>query len=216
MLTLTKKNSFLWSKKLFNPKFMRYFKCKHCRWMLILLVCYYRLRVFLFKLYFPYKRRLFPSYLQKAMVQFQWHDGSVKNIHVDMSLLFEYQKQLYSTVRLYEKRIEWLACGSRRIFGTIVEKKLVCNIKSFTWYAVQHCVLFLAWSYLPGTKFDSKLQILVHTLWVNHSNITSMQVHVHGSYRAVSILLDCYCFGLILTIHVKLWHTSYWICHHFS
>ena len=25
---------------------------------------------------------------------------------------------------------------------------------------------FLAWSYLPGTKFDSKLQILVHTLWI--------------------------------------------------
>lgn len=193
---------------------MRYYKCKHCRWMLILLVRYYRLRVFLFKLYFPYKWRyiLFPSYLQKAMVQFQWHDGSVKNIHVDMSLLFEYQKQLYSTVRLYEKRIEWLACGSRRIFGTIVEKKLVCNIKSFTWYAVQHCVLFLAWSYLPGTKFDSKLQILVHTLCINYSNITSMQVHVHGSDCAVSILLDCYCFGLILTMHVKLCHTSYCIC----
>lgn len=61
------------------------------------------------------------------MVQFQWHDGSVKNIHVDMSLLFEYQKQLYSTVRLYEKRIEWLASGSRRIFGTIVEKKLATS-----------------------------------------------------------------------------------------
>lgn len=65
---------------------------------------------------------------EKAMVQFQWHDGSVKNIHVDMSLLFEYQKQLYSTVRLYEKRIEWLASGSRRIFGTIVEKNVVILI----------------------------------------------------------------------------------------
>ncbi|KAK3089710.1 hypothetical protein FSP39_005810 [Pinctada imbricata] len=62
---------------------------------------------------------------EKAMVQFQWHDGSVKNVHVDMTLLFEYQKQLYSTVGLYEKRIEWLASGSRRIFGTVVEKNVV-------------------------------------------------------------------------------------------
>lgn len=57
------------------------------------------------------------------MVQFQWHDGSVKNVHVDMTQLFEYQKQLNAGVGLYEKRIDWLATGSRRIFGTAVEKK---------------------------------------------------------------------------------------------
>ena len=28
---------------------------------------------------------------QKAMQQFEWHDGSVKNVHVDMAMLFEYQ-----------------------------------------------------------------------------------------------------------------------------
>lgn len=57
------------------------------------------------------------------MVQFQWHDGSMKNVHVDMTQLFEYQKQLNSGVGLYEKRIDWLATGSRRIFGTVVDKK---------------------------------------------------------------------------------------------
>ncbi|KAL3876675.1 hypothetical protein ACJMK2_034479, partial [Sinanodonta woodiana] len=62
---------------------------------------------------------------EKAMVQFQWHDGSVKNVHVDMSQLFEYQKQLAATVSLYESRIDWLASGSRRIFGTVVEKNIV-------------------------------------------------------------------------------------------
>ena len=29
--------------------------------------------------------------VQKAMVQFEWHDGTVKNIHVDLPFLYEYQ-----------------------------------------------------------------------------------------------------------------------------
>ena len=60
---------------------------------------------------------------QKAMAQFPWHDGSVKNIHVDLTQLFEYQKQLGSTVKLLEKRVDWLSSASRRIFGTVAEKK---------------------------------------------------------------------------------------------
>ena len=28
---------------------------------------------------------------QKAMHQFEWHDGSVKNVHVDVALLYKYQ-----------------------------------------------------------------------------------------------------------------------------
>jgi hypothetical protein len=61
--------------------------------------------------------------LQKAMAQFQWHDGSMKNIHVDMTQLFEYQKQLGAGVKLYEKRVNWLSSASRKIFGTLVDKK---------------------------------------------------------------------------------------------
>lgn len=57
------------------------------------------------------------------MTQFQWHDGSMRNVHVDMSQLFEYQKQLGANVRLYEKRIDWLSEQSRRIFGAVTEDK---------------------------------------------------------------------------------------------
>ena len=60
---------------------------------------------------------------QRAMAQFAWHDGSVRNVHVDMAQLFEYQKQLGATVRLYEQRLDWLSTSSRRIFGTVAEKK---------------------------------------------------------------------------------------------
>uniref|UniRef100_A0A8C3VL76 von Willebrand factor A domain containing 3A n=1 Tax=Catagonus wagneri TaxID=51154 RepID=A0A8C3VL76_9CETA len=62
---------------------------------------------------------------EKAMVQFEWHDGTVKNIHVDLPFLCEYQKQLSRAMRMYERRIEWLSLASRRIWGTICEKRVV-------------------------------------------------------------------------------------------
>lgn len=62
---------------------------------------------------------------ERAMMQFEWHDGTVKNIHVDPPLLFEYQKQLAKVALTYEKRIDWLTKGSRRIWGTICEKRVI-------------------------------------------------------------------------------------------
>ncbi|XP_063961989.1 von Willebrand factor A domain-containing protein 3A-like [Lytechinus pictus] len=65
---------------------------------------------------------------EKAMTQFEWHDGSIKNVHVDPTLLYDYQKQLGAMVKLYERRIDWLSKDSRRLFGTIIEKKVVILI----------------------------------------------------------------------------------------
>uniref|UniRef100_H2NQD2 von Willebrand factor A domain containing 3A n=1 Tax=Pongo abelii TaxID=9601 RepID=H2NQD2_PONAB len=62
---------------------------------------------------------------EKAMIQFEWHDGTVKNIHVDPPFLYEYQKQLSRAMRMYERRIEWLSLASRRIWGTVCEKRVV-------------------------------------------------------------------------------------------
>jgi len=67
----------------------------------------------------------------RVMTQFQWHDGTIKNIHVDMSLLFEYQKQLGAVVKLYEKRIDWLSCGSRKFFGSVTENKYGNQLLTF-------------------------------------------------------------------------------------
>uniref|UniRef100_A0A8C6I838 von Willebrand factor A domain containing 3A n=1 Tax=Mus spicilegus TaxID=10103 RepID=A0A8C6I838_MUSSI len=62
---------------------------------------------------------------EKAMVQFEWHDGTVKNIHVDPPVLFEYQKQLGKAVQIYENRLQWLSLTSRRIWGTICQRRVV-------------------------------------------------------------------------------------------
>ncbi|KAG3259467.1 von Willebrand factor A domain containing 3A [Ictidomys tridecemlineatus] len=62
---------------------------------------------------------------ERAMVQFEWHDGTMKNVHVDPPFLYEYQKQLSGALQLYERRIEWLSLASRRIWGTVCEKRVV-------------------------------------------------------------------------------------------
>lgn len=62
---------------------------------------------------------------QRSMAQFKWFDGSVKNVHVDPTLLFDYQRHLESAVHLYKRRVDWLSVGCRRIFGTVVEKRVI-------------------------------------------------------------------------------------------
>ncbi|CAO2583081.1 von Willebrand factor A domain-containing protein 3A [Lemmus lemmus] len=62
---------------------------------------------------------------EKAMVQFEWHDGTVKNIHVEPPFLYEYQKQLGKAVQMYEQRLQWLSLGSKKIWGTVCERRVV-------------------------------------------------------------------------------------------
>uniref|UniRef100_A0A8B9DPK3 von Willebrand factor A domain containing 3A n=1 Tax=Anser cygnoides TaxID=8845 RepID=A0A8B9DPK3_ANSCY len=62
---------------------------------------------------------------EKVMMQFEWHDGTMKNIHVDLPVLYNYQKLLAKMVRIYEKRIDWLSVASRRIWGSVCEKRVV-------------------------------------------------------------------------------------------
>ncbi|KXJ28494.1 von Willebrand factor A domain-containing protein 3A [Exaiptasia diaphana] len=62
---------------------------------------------------------------EMSMAQFRWHDGTIKNVHVDPTLLFDYQRHLEAAVHLYKRRVEWLSVGGRKIFGTVVEKRVV-------------------------------------------------------------------------------------------
>ncbi|XP_065500951.1 von Willebrand factor A domain-containing protein 3A [Caloenas nicobarica] len=62
---------------------------------------------------------------EKAMMQFEWYNGTVKNIHIDLPVLYNYQKMLAKMVRIYEKRIDWLSVASRRIWGSVCERRVV-------------------------------------------------------------------------------------------
>ncbi|XDV14085.1 hypothetical protein PO909_002301, partial [Leuciscus waleckii] len=62
---------------------------------------------------------------ERVMVQCEWHDGTVKNLHVDLPSLLKYQKRLMGAVCLFERRVEWLnGTASRRIWGTVCEQRV--------------------------------------------------------------------------------------------
>ncbi|XP_010290116.1 PREDICTED: von Willebrand factor A domain-containing protein 3A [Phaethon lepturus] len=71
------------------------------------------------------KKTVSSTVYEKAMMQFEWCDGTVKNIHVDLPVLYNYQKLLAKMVRVYEKRIDWLSVDSRRIWGSVCERRVV-------------------------------------------------------------------------------------------
>uniref|UniRef100_A0A673VLL8 von Willebrand factor A domain-containing protein 3A-like n=1 Tax=Salmo trutta TaxID=8032 RepID=A0A673VLL8_SALTR len=68
---------------------------------------------------------------EKAMVQFEWHDGTVKNVHVDLPLIYHYQKQLMSAVAVLERRVRWLSSGSRQIWGTVCEQRFGSAVRAW-------------------------------------------------------------------------------------
>ncbi|KAM6379102.1 von Willebrand factor A domain-containing protein 3A [Pluvialis apricaria] len=71
------------------------------------------------------KKKVSSTLHEKAMMQFEWYDGTVKNIHVDLPVLYNYQKALAKMVGIYEKRIDWLSVASRRIWGSVCERRVV-------------------------------------------------------------------------------------------
>ncbi|KAM9290621.1 von Willebrand factor A domain-containing protein 3A [Morus bassanus] len=71
------------------------------------------------------KKKVSSTLHEKVMVQFEWYDGTVKNIHIDLPVLYNYQKLLANMVRIYEKRIDWLSVASRRIWGSVCERRVV-------------------------------------------------------------------------------------------
>ncbi|KAK2543969.1 hypothetical protein Q9966_002818, partial [Columba livia] len=71
------------------------------------------------------KKKVSSTLHEKAMMKFEWYDGTVKNIHVDLPVLYNYQKMLTKMVRIYEKRIDWLSVASRRIWGCVCERRVV-------------------------------------------------------------------------------------------
>ncbi|XP_016089414.1 von Willebrand factor A domain-containing protein 3A [Sinocyclocheilus grahami] len=62
---------------------------------------------------------------ERVMVRFEWHDGTVKNLHVGLPSLQKYQKRLMGAVHLFERRVQWLnRTGSQQIWGTVCEQRV--------------------------------------------------------------------------------------------
>ncbi|XP_046873267.1 von Willebrand factor A domain-containing protein 3A isoform X2 [Hypomesus transpacificus] len=62
--------------------------------------------------------------LEKAMMQCEWHDGTVKNVHVELPSLLNYQRRLLSVMCVLERRVSWLGTGSWHIWGSVCEQRV--------------------------------------------------------------------------------------------
>ena len=92
------------------------------------------------------------------MVQVDWHDGTTKNVHVDLAALYDYQKRLKKVVELYEQRMEWLCSSSRKIFGNLVENNIIilvdcCQANRDYIIHIQHSLRLLLEQQLFGRRF---------------------------------------------------------------
>ena len=57
------------------------------------------------------------------MSQMEWRDGSIKNVHIDPVLLYDYQRHLKLALSVYQKRLQWLNNNSQKSFGILREEK---------------------------------------------------------------------------------------------
>ncbi|XP_060713357.1 von Willebrand factor A domain-containing protein 3A [Tachysurus vachellii] len=95
---------------------------------------------------------------EKAMVQFKWHDGMVKNMHVDLPLLQSYQRRLLEAEQVLEERVMWLnATSSRQIWGTVCERSVqvlldVSDMSVHHQLHIRHAVRLLLQEQLINTQ----------------------------------------------------------------
>ncbi|KAL2100915.1 hypothetical protein ACEWY4_002676 [Coilia grayii] len=95
---------------------------------------------------------------ERAMVPFEWHDGTVKNVHVDLPLLFHYQKQLRSAMRELDRRLVWLSStGSRQIWGTVCEPRVqilvdISSLNDRHWLHILHSLRLLLEEHLSSQQ----------------------------------------------------------------
>ncbi|XP_032896497.1 von Willebrand factor A domain-containing protein 3A [Amblyraja radiata] len=83
--------------------------------------------------YVPILRKTVRSTLhQKAMMQLEWFDGTVRNLHVDPPQLYQYQGSLSRAVRGFQRRLGWLCSGSRRVWGNLCEERVLLMVDTST------------------------------------------------------------------------------------
>ncbi|XP_066919600.1 von Willebrand factor A domain-containing protein 3B-like [Clytia hemisphaerica] len=66
-----------------------------------------------------------------------WKDGSIKHVHVTEPVYRKYREKLVDILDKYKKRLDWLQRGSRELFGTIIENKVLILIDTSASMAVK-------------------------------------------------------------------------------
>ena len=118
------------------------------------------------------------------MLQFTWHDGSLKYLHVDVHLIEDYQVNtcMYTATLIFivlhvsqvrveeyismvQQRLNWLTSGSRAPFGVISEKKCrIFHVISYFDCLLFNSVLLLVECSAATLPYISQLQNNLHLL----------------------------------------------------
>ncbi|XP_030645527.1 von Willebrand factor A domain-containing protein 3A [Chanos chanos] len=96
---------------------------------------------------------------ERAMDQCEWHDRTVKNVHVNLPLLYNYQRQLGHAMAMLERRILWLSStNSRQIWGSVCEQRvnILVEMSSLNVHYrpyIQHFLRLLLQEQLANTQY---------------------------------------------------------------
>ncbi|XP_047144406.1 von Willebrand factor A domain-containing protein 3A isoform X1 [Hydra vulgaris] len=64
----------------------------------------------------------------QSMIQVEWFDGRIKNVHVDPAVLSNYLHQLSNTISIYKKQFSLMTKSSWQLFGNIFESNITVII----------------------------------------------------------------------------------------
>lgn len=147
-----------------------------------------------------------------------------------MLCIFYSQKQLARMVRIYEKRIDWLSVGSRRIWGTICERRYCyfgsTSVLNGRWTKIDHYGTVLkihVWQDSPFKTFidlSASFNWLVSCLFLysrviqySHNTIYKEKIiyalnRAFSNYQRIVACLSC---GSGSKLFVPLWSNSLYI-----
>ncbi|XP_023691198.2 von Willebrand factor A domain-containing protein 3A isoform X1 [Paramormyrops kingsleyae] len=97
----------------------------------------------------PIQRKTITSTVNEGeMVEFEWHDGSMRNVQVDLPFLQSYQEHVHEAVRRLQERLLWLNTGSRRVWGMLCEPRVLivvdlCQMNFLILAKIQHSLRLL-------------------------------------------------------------------------
>ncbi|NXS82228.1 VWA3A protein, partial [Erpornis zantholeuca] len=144
----------------------------------------------------PILKKTVSSTLHEAMMmQFEWYDGTVKNVHVDLPVLYNYQKTLAKMVRIYEKRIDWLCVGSRRIWGSVCERRVVIlvdiSVTNSTYIShIQHSLRLLLEEQMSNKDYFNIIAFGSHIVPWQQELLPSQPENLEKAWRWV-LSLEC-------------------------
>eukprot|EP00794_Sanderia_malayensis_P007171 gene7171-7977_t len=74
------------------------------------------------------KQKLVNAKYCSRFAHVKWKDGALMHVHISGPMHRNYEERILASIQSYRRRAEWLQQGSRELFGTIIEDRVVILI----------------------------------------------------------------------------------------